>query len=406
MLVALVESYIAIGGGVILLGFGGSRWTTDIASKYLQYALATGLKLMILYLIIGAGQTLFDNALWIDSKNIIVSCLQAAGEALVYAYLAIQIPQIASAMMSGSPSLTAGGMMGATLGAGAAVAAGGATAGRLAAGGVNLAHGAVAGISGLAKAMGAGVSSGLDLGKSGMTLAAHTVGQLGSHGLGLVKGTIGDAIGSARTGFAQKVDHSMGGKIASSIESTRGGGMSGVEMAAPSTSPFSNQSGQGGGTSAPQMSASAQNGLFSRNSSASESAEHASSMSGESGGNSPAGSAFGQSGNSEGRRVSTPLNQSSPMGSSAKSNNTPISATPKTTLSVSPDTPLETATHTSREGDGSTASVTDGNKSSSNLSKKNSRNPLHRRIQELQGYVPQDVAHAATLEIELKHIED
>ncbi|WP_310703453.1 type IV secretion system protein, partial [Burkholderia multivorans] len=43
LLVTQIESYIAIGGGVILLGFGGSRWTTDMASKYLQYAVATGI---------------------------------------------------------------------------------------------------------------------------------------------------------------------------------------------------------------------------------------------------------------------------------------------------------------------------------------------------------------------------
>lgn len=35
LLLTNVESYIIIGGGGLLLGFAGSRWTTDIASRYL-----------------------------------------------------------------------------------------------------------------------------------------------------------------------------------------------------------------------------------------------------------------------------------------------------------------------------------------------------------------------------------
>src|SRR5260364_354756 len=60
LLVTQIESYLCIGAGVILLGFGGARWTEDIAATYMRYALLVGLKLMILYLVIGAGQTLFD----------------------------------------------------------------------------------------------------------------------------------------------------------------------------------------------------------------------------------------------------------------------------------------------------------------------------------------------------------
>lgn len=189
LLVTQIESYIAIGGGVILLGFGGSRWTTDMASKYLQYAVATGIKLMVLYMIVGAGQTLFDN-LAIDPANLIQSCLIAAGEALVYAYLGISVPQMASAMMSGSPSMTAGGMLGAAIGAGAAVAGAGAAGMAGMAGAASGATGAAAGATGLAKALGAGLNSGLDLGKSGTALATHALGEMGSHGLGLAKGRL------------------------------------------------------------------------------------------------------------------------------------------------------------------------------------------------------------------------
>ena len=58
LLLTNVESYIVVGGGVLLLGFAGSRWTADIASRYLSYAVAIGIKLFSLYLIIGIGNSL------------------------------------------------------------------------------------------------------------------------------------------------------------------------------------------------------------------------------------------------------------------------------------------------------------------------------------------------------------
>ena len=57
LLIALVESYIAISAGMLFLGFGGSRWTTDFVQKFIGYAFATGVKLFMLYLIIGIGNT-------------------------------------------------------------------------------------------------------------------------------------------------------------------------------------------------------------------------------------------------------------------------------------------------------------------------------------------------------------
>src|SRR5262249_59736332 len=55
LLLTNVESYIAVGGGVLLLGFAGSRWTADVSSRYLSYAVAIGVKLVMLYLLIGIG---------------------------------------------------------------------------------------------------------------------------------------------------------------------------------------------------------------------------------------------------------------------------------------------------------------------------------------------------------------
>lgn len=236
LLVTLVESYIAIGLGVILLGFGGSRWTTDFATKYLQFAVGTGIKLMLIYAIVGGGQTLF-NGLLIDGDQLVKSLLIVLGTSFVYTYLAINIPQLATAMMSGSPNLTAGGLAGAAATvASAAVGAGVAAAGVGAAAKNGLSQGAAA-AGGLSQALGAGLDSAADHGKSGLAAAGHAVREVASHGLGMAAGAAGTGLQNARSAFADRVAQTAGGKIASSIEATRGGSMTGTPAPAPSPAP-------------------------------------------------------------------------------------------------------------------------------------------------------------------------
>src|SRR6266567_6045059 len=54
---AMVESYIVLGAGYIFLGFGGSRWTSSYVERYIGLAVNVGVRLMVLYLLIGLGQT-------------------------------------------------------------------------------------------------------------------------------------------------------------------------------------------------------------------------------------------------------------------------------------------------------------------------------------------------------------
>lgn len=108
LLIALVESYIVITAGILFLGFGGSRWTTDLAQKYISYAVATGVKLFVIYLIIGVAmeQSAKWEALLADANftNIFV----VFGASALLAFLSFQIPNMAAGMLSGAPSLTAG----------------------------------------------------------------------------------------------------------------------------------------------------------------------------------------------------------------------------------------------------------------------------------------------------------
>lgn len=125
LIVALIESYIVISAGVLFLGFGGSRWTTDFTQKYISYAFATGVKLLMLYLIIGVGMQQANTWAALLADNNYTNIMTVMGGSLLLAFIAFQIPNLASSMLSGAPSMTAGAAAG-TVGAIAAgtVAAG------------------------------------------------------------------------------------------------------------------------------------------------------------------------------------------------------------------------------------------------------------------------------------------
>ena len=117
----LIEMYVIIGGGVLLLGFAGSRWTIPFAERYLSYAVAVGIKLFVLYLIIGVGTALASS--WgatLAAAGTSPSDLFAIlGASLVYMIVAWQIPSFASSLIAGSVNLTLGTAVytGATMGA-------------------------------------------------------------------------------------------------------------------------------------------------------------------------------------------------------------------------------------------------------------------------------------------------
>ena len=46
LLFTLVESYLAVGGGIILLGFGGSRFTASAAEGYFPFVIRVGVRLL------------------------------------------------------------------------------------------------------------------------------------------------------------------------------------------------------------------------------------------------------------------------------------------------------------------------------------------------------------------------
>lgn len=109
MLIALVSMYFTISSGVLLLGFGGSRWTRPIVERFLSRALAIGMKLFVLYLIIGVGGNIAQQ--WaVDLRDRAGEDMGVLGEvmigSIVFALITWRIPNEASDLMTGVFSFT------------------------------------------------------------------------------------------------------------------------------------------------------------------------------------------------------------------------------------------------------------------------------------------------------------
>lgn len=162
-IVTKVQTFLALGMGVIFLGFGGSRWTAPYVERYFAFCVASGVKLMALYLLAGAAWPLTNS--WITQAQAAPGS-QASVEAswvimcgaVLYAGICWYGSSQVSAMLGGSPNLTHSDfiafmapMVSAGVSAGliaAGVATGGTTAVAGAAVGAASAAGAVASSSG------------------------------------------------------------------------------------------------------------------------------------------------------------------------------------------------------------------------------------------------------------------
>jgi type IV secretion system protein TrbL len=214
LLITTVESYIVIGGGALMLGFGGSRWTLPFAEKYIGYAVSVGVKLFILYLIVGLathiGQQLTAAINATSSSSFSpLQYLQMGAGSIIVAGLAWMVPSLAGSLMNGSPSMSVG-----ALGGAAAGIVGGGIAG---------------GAAGAATAL---KTANTTIGAAKFGGSLGTLARTG--GLGLAAAGAGSALGSAARDAFHGIGARRGQDIASALgakavqgmgEGTAGGGL-------------------------------------------------------------------------------------------------------------------------------------------------------------------------------------
>ena len=144
MLLLLISSWVLMYAGIFLLGFGGARWTSDIAINYFKTVLGIGIQLFVMLLIVGIGSDLLSSFYAKMGKNVMNYEELAVMLIFTIAFFVLisRLPSLLAGIITGSSigssagigSYGAGGFM-AAAGTAAAVASygGSLAAGRLAA---------------------------------------------------------------------------------------------------------------------------------------------------------------------------------------------------------------------------------------------------------------------------------
>ena len=255
MLLLLCSAWLLAYAGVFFLGFGGSRWTSDIAINYYKKVLEIGASLFTMTLLLGVGQSFIDAyyAKMNQGQDIQFADMGVMlVVAIILLFLVEKVPPLVCGIVTGASIGHAG--IG-NLGAGVAMAAGGLAAsaagmaGGMAVGGMKSIAG---GGSALMEACKGGQQSISGSGSAGMAApyptdsgggtagsggsmtagATSAAGRLASGVAGspgrLAKGVgkvAGDAISAKWDAAKESISQTAGGKVASAIkEQCEGGG--------------------------------------------------------------------------------------------------------------------------------------------------------------------------------------
>ncbi|AKX44640.1 conjugal transfer protein TrbL [Thiopseudomonas alkaliphila] len=185
VLLALVTAWVLAYAGVFVLGFGGARWTSDIALNYFRSVAGIALKLMTMTLLVGIAVSIIDGYhTSLAAKASMDELLVIFVVSLVLVILVNTIPNVMAGLIPGGGAAASAGS---SFGAGAVMGAGMAAAG-MAMGGVAMAGKAAMGVvtssaggasaikAAFEKAGAAAAESGSGSSGSGAMVSIETVG--------------------------------------------------------------------------------------------------------------------------------------------------------------------------------------------------------------------------------------
>jgi len=141
LFVTLIEFKLTSLAGFVLIPFGLFGKTAFLAERVLGNVMASGVKVLVLAVIVGIGSTMFDTFVtdFAGQPPALEDALATTLAALSLAGLAIFGPGIASGLISGAPQLSAGAVIGTGLAVGGVAMAGAAGARMAASAGAGLA---------------------------------------------------------------------------------------------------------------------------------------------------------------------------------------------------------------------------------------------------------------------------
>lgn len=136
VLVTQIEAWVVTTAGVVLLGFGGSKWTSAYVERYLGYLVNVGMRLLVTYLIVALGLSVvagFPNFVAnLPAEAALPAVAQLLMFSVVFLFLVWMLPRLGAALISGSPQVSGGDLVTSVaglIGASATVAIGAAAAG-------------------------------------------------------------------------------------------------------------------------------------------------------------------------------------------------------------------------------------------------------------------------------------
>jgi type IV secretion system protein TrbL len=219
LFVTLIEFKLTTLAGFVLIPFGLFGKSAFMAERVLGNVISSGIKVLVLAVIIGIGSTLFSEFTSgfngatpsiDDAMAIVLAALSLLG-------LGIFGPGIANGLISGGPQLGAGAAIGTGLAAGGVVTAGAAAAGAVVTGGAALAGGAAAAARGGA-ALAGGASTAYSLGAAGQAGASGVASGLGSVASTGAKAAVSPLKRAAgRAADSLKQSYQAGGQAATEI---------------------------------------------------------------------------------------------------------------------------------------------------------------------------------------------
>jgi len=108
LVLVLIESYIVLGGGVLFLGFAAFRGTAAFADNLIAYTFGVGVKVFLLYLIVGLGSQIARSWIPLIQSSTFFGptspLLEVLGGALIFAVLAVRVPHVVAHRLSGHAS--------------------------------------------------------------------------------------------------------------------------------------------------------------------------------------------------------------------------------------------------------------------------------------------------------------
>ncbi|UZD69346.1 P-type conjugative transfer protein TrbL [Brucella sp. JSBI001] len=218
LFVTLIEFKLSTLAGFVLIPFGLFGKTAFMAERVLGNVISSGIKVLVLAVIVGIGSTLFSQFTQgfgsqtpsiDDAMAIVLAALSLVG-------LGIFGPGIASGLVSGGPQLGAGAAAGTGLAVGGAALAAGGAAGLAVKGGAAALSGGAAAVRGGATAAGAASAAYSlgSLGQSGAAGVASGVGGVaraaGSAAISPLKRAVARASESVKSSFSDGVKAGFG----------------------------------------------------------------------------------------------------------------------------------------------------------------------------------------------------